>query len=258
LNYFSFLTFFIFIPILILLGLNVIQFFRNKDRSPILISYKKRIAILLCLTIIAVLWTTPIDNWWVANGIWYYNPQLVCGVVIGWVPIEEYTFFVLQTLMVGLFVLWGNSYYKYSEIVKSPQKNIRVISVISAFVIWIISILIFLSGFVKGTYFSLIIIWSFPPVILQLAFGADILWQRKKMLILSILIPTLYLSLADAFAINIGIWTVELNTSLGILIGNILPVEEMLFFLMTNILIVFAIMLGIERESYTRIKAILS
>ncbi len=240
------------------MGLNVIQFFRNKDRSSILISYKKRIAILSCLIIIAVLWTTPMDNWWVANGIWYYNPQLICGMVIGWVPIEEYTFFVLQTLMGGLFVLWGNSYYRYSEIVKSPQKNLRVISVISAFVIWIISILILLSGFVKGTYFALIIIWSFPPVILQLAFGADILWQRKKLLLLSILTPTLYLSWADAFAISIGIWTVELNTSLGVLIGKVLPVEEILFFLMTNILIVFAITLGIERESHTRIKKILS
>jgi len=240
------------------MGLNIIQFYKNKDRSSILISYKKRIAVLLCLTIIAVLWTSPMDNWWVANGIWYYDPQLVCGVVIGWVPIEEYTFFVLQMLLVGLFVLWGNSNYRLTEMIRSPLKNIRVISVISAFVIWIISILILLSGFIKGTYFSLIIIWSLPPVILQLAFGADILWQRKKFLIFSILTPTIYLSWADALAISIGIWTVELNTSLGVLIGNVLPIEEIFFFLMTNVLIVFAITLSIQEESYTRIKEMLS
>jgi lycopene cyclase domain-containing protein len=198
------------------------------------------------------------DNWWVANGIWYYDSQLVCGVVIGWVPIEEYTFFVLQTLMVGLFVLWGNSYFKHSEIIESPHKNIRVVSIIFVLLIWIISILILLSGFVKGIYFSLIIIWSFPPVILQLAFGADILWQRKKVVSFLIFISTLYLSWADALAISIGIWTVELNTSFGFLIGDILPVEEILFFLMTNVLIVFAITLGIERKSYSRIKEILS
>jgi lycopene cyclase domain-containing protein len=198
------------------------------------------------------------DNWWVANGIWYYDPQLICGVVIGWVPIEEYTFFVLQTLMVGLFVLWGNSYFKHSEIVEWPHKKIRVISIIFVLLIWIISILILISGFAKGIYFSLIIIWSFPPVILQLAFGVDILWQRKKVVLFSIFISTLYLSWADALAISIGIWTVELNTSLGILIGDILPVEEILFFLMTDMLIVFAITLGIERKSYSRIKEILS
>jgi lycopene cyclase domain-containing protein len=104
----------------------------------------------------------------------------------------------------------------------------------------------------------LIIIWSFPPVILQLAFGADILWQRKKVVSFLIFISTLYLSWADALAISIGIWTVELNTSFGFLIGDILPVEEILFFLMTNVLIVFAITLGIERKSYSRIKEILS
>lgn len=34
--------------------------------------------------------------------MWYYNPQLVTGIVLGYVTIKEYTFFVLETLFAGL------------------------------------------------------------------------------------------------------------------------------------------------------------
>ena len=51
---------------------------------------------------VAVLYTTPWDNYLVATGVWWYDPHLVAGLVLGWVPIEEYTFFILQTLAMGL------------------------------------------------------------------------------------------------------------------------------------------------------------
>jgi lycopene cyclase domain-containing protein len=58
------------------------------------------------LGIVAVVYTTPWDNYLVASGVWYYNPALVLRIVIGYVPIEEYTFFVLQTVLTALFALW--------------------------------------------------------------------------------------------------------------------------------------------------------
>ena len=53
--------------------------------------------------LLALIYTTPWDNYLVATGVWYYNPQLVTGIVFGYVPIEEYTFFVLETLFAGLW-----------------------------------------------------------------------------------------------------------------------------------------------------------
>jgi lycopene cyclase domain-containing protein len=49
------------------------------------------------LPILAVVWTTPWDNYLVASGVWRYNPQKVWNVILGHVPLEEYLFFVLQT-----------------------------------------------------------------------------------------------------------------------------------------------------------------
>ncbi|HVO42970.1 MAG TPA: lycopene cyclase domain-containing protein [Aggregatilineales bacterium] len=61
---------------------------------------------LVVIALVAVIYTTPWDNYLVAANVWYYNPDLVLKIVIGYVPSEEYTFFVLQTFLTGLFTLW--------------------------------------------------------------------------------------------------------------------------------------------------------
>jgi putative membrane protein len=58
------------------------------------------------LVVVAVAYTTPWDNYLVATRVWYYDPRLVLNVILGYVPVEEYLFFILQTLIVGLFAVW--------------------------------------------------------------------------------------------------------------------------------------------------------
>jgi len=56
---------------------------------------------LILLPVLAVIWTTPWDNYLVASGVWRYDPTKVWNAVLGYVPLEEYLFFVLQSLGVG-------------------------------------------------------------------------------------------------------------------------------------------------------------
>lgn len=65
----------------------------------------RHVGLLAILATIAVVYTTPWDNYLVATGVWYYDPKLVMGITLGYVPIEEYTFFILQTFMSGMFAL---------------------------------------------------------------------------------------------------------------------------------------------------------
>src|SRR5512139_3489673 len=101
-TYFSFLLRFLVIPILIFLAITYWDSKANKQshgfRNGRLVWMAIGIHILL-----AVIYTTPWDNYLVATGVWYYNPELVTGLVIGYVPIEEYTFFVLETILSGLW-----------------------------------------------------------------------------------------------------------------------------------------------------------
>ena len=50
--------------------------------------------------------TTPWDNAAVAWGLWDFDPARIAGVRIGWLPVEEYLFFGLQTLLTGTWVLY--------------------------------------------------------------------------------------------------------------------------------------------------------
>jgi len=97
-TYFGFLLRFLVIPILLLLFIT----WREKEQpTP---SFVKRLVWsgIFIHVFLAVAYTTPWDNYLVATGVWYYNPELVTGIVLGYVPLEEYTFFVLETILAGL------------------------------------------------------------------------------------------------------------------------------------------------------------
>jgi hypothetical protein len=46
--------------------------------------------------LVAVIYTTPWDNDLAASGVWTYDPRLVRGWLLGWVPFGENTFFVIH------------------------------------------------------------------------------------------------------------------------------------------------------------------
>lgn len=48
----------------------------------------------------------PWANYLVAARIWTHEPAMTLGIVVGYLPLEEYARFVLQGALVGLFALW--------------------------------------------------------------------------------------------------------------------------------------------------------
>ena len=123
-------------------------------------------------------------------------------------------------------------------------------------VVWLIAVLTLASGFAPGTYMALVLVWALPPIALQLLFGADILWRYRRIVLLSIIPLTLYLSAADSLAIGWSTWTIDPEQSFDILLGGVLPIEEFVFFLITNTLLTFGIVLVWAEESHERLAAI--
>jgi lycopene beta-cyclase len=94
------------------------------------------------------------------------------------------------------------------------------------------------------TYLFLILIWSMPLIVLQWLIGGDLLLRRWKVLIPGVLAPTVYLMLAESVALRAETWTINPTQSLNIFIPVIqVPVEEVVFLLATNTLIVQGIIL---------------
>jgi lycopene cyclase domain-containing protein len=207
------------------------------------------------LMAVALVYTTPWDNYLVANRIWWYHPKLVTGITIGWVPIEEYTFFLLQPLMSGLWFLFISRSVPDSEHVES-RPHLRLMSVIGCAALWLVAVILLSVGWKPATYLALMLAWGLPPVMLQMGTGADILWTHWRKLLLTILPTTLYLTAADSLAINGGTWTINPMRSLGVMIGGVLPLEELLFFLLTNTLITFAMTLLSEASMRGRARMV--
>ena len=254
-TYAQFLLIFLGIPLL-LLGQLTWRDARRGRTLPASLQSWPAMPVVAAHLMVAVLYTTPWDNYLVATGVWWYDAKLVAGIVLGWVPLEEYIFFVLQTLTTSLWVLWLARRLTQApspEAVAPRQAiHIRRIAASSVAVLWLMAVVSLAVAWRPATYLALILAWALPPVLFQLAFGGDILWRHRRPAVWAIATATLYLSLADSLAISGGIWTIAPEQSTGLFLGA-LPLEEFLFFLLTNTLVVFGVILVLAQESRDRI-----
>lgn len=257
-TYFGFLALFLLPPLLIFFLLYLWDQ-RNSNDLPRALQSVPPLAALCVLVVVAVIYTTPWDNYLVATNVWWYDPALVTGIVIGWVPIEEYTFFVLQTLMTGLWTLFlvrrlgrvGGASSDDSLSAGSGWPS-RITSLVIGGLLFVGSMWLLVGGWKPGTYLGLELSWALLPLLLQLGVGADILWRYRRLVFWCLIPPTVYLCIGDAIAIGSGTWTIDPQQSTGLLIGN-LPIEEIIFFLLTNMLVVFGLILALAQPSINRL-----
>ena len=92
----------------------------------------------------------------------------------------------------------------------------------------------------ETTYLSLILIWSCPVLLMLWSFAYQLLlglpWTKTW---LPVWLPTLYLWIVDTLALQRGTWAIASGTKLGLCLWPHLEIEEALFFLITNTLVVF-------------------
>ena len=225
-TYLGFHAIFILPPLLALLALH-----RRRGLKRI---HRRAGLYLVGLAAIALVYTTPWDNYLVWRGVWSYGEDRVIGA-IGYVPVEEYLFFLLQPLLAGLWL--------YRLLPAKPRPA-------SAGVRWIGGAVyaaaaaagVFLLQSDAGTYLGLILAWAAPVLAMQWGWAGREIWARRRAWAIGVAVPTLYLWVADAVAIGSGIWTITPRFTLGPAVGP-LPLEEAVFFLVTNLLVVQGLLL---------------
>jgi lycopene beta-cyclase len=192
------------------------------------------------LAVIAFVYTTPWDNYLVWRGVWGYGEQRVIGV-IGFVPIEEYLFFLLQPLLTGLwlYLVLGRRRAAAPRAVPRPTA-VRAGGAVAYLSLALAGAALLTTT--PGTYMGLILAWAAPVLAGQWAYAGHRIAAHGRTAILGIAIPTLYLWVADAVAIRLGIWEISPVYTVGLRPFG-LPVEEALFFLVTNVLVVQGLIL---------------
>lgn len=91
----------------------------------------------------------------------------------------------------------------------------------------------------EGTYIKLIVTWVAPIFFMLWTFNYQLLLSLpKSKTLIPIVIPTFFLWVVDTLALQRGTWSIESGTKLGIHVWPHLEIEEALFFLVTNSMIV--------------------
>jgi len=190
------------------------------------------------IALLALVYTTPWDNYLIWRDVWHYGSDRVMGT-IGYVPIEEYLFFILQPLLTGFWFYW---LFPRTQEPVEPEEGVKVRILGTG--LWIV---LSLAGALmlqedSTVYLGLILVWAGPILALQWLVGGQLLWAAKFAWLMGTLIPTVYLWIADRIAIALEIWTISETYSTGVkLLG--LPIEEATFFLVTNLLVVQGLLL---------------
>ena len=97
--------------------------------------------------------------------------------------------------------------------------------------------------------------WALPIILLQVWFGWPTLRRQWRLYLAGVIIPWLWLSISDRLAIGAGVWAISPARSVPVLIFG-LPLEELLFFLITNLLIVQGLLLLGSKQSWQRLIAL--
>jgi lycopene cyclase domain-containing protein len=203
---------------------------------------RRAIPALIGVPFLALAYTTVWDSYLIRRGVWWYGPERVIGSLWG-VPFEEYLFFLLQPLLTGL--VFYRFAYRLLELDPVPvlERSRRGIRWVGAIIggLWVVTGGRLLSTD-PGTYMGLILVWAGPVLALMWAYRGEWIWRFKSAAIPGIVIPTVYLWVADRTAIDQGVWEISERYTLGLApLG--LPVEEATFFLLTNMLVVFGLIL---------------
>ncbi|KAI9190065.1 hypothetical protein H9P43_001498 [Blastocladiella emersonii ATCC 22665] len=244
------------------------------------------------LATVAFAYTTPWDNWIIAQGAWGYCPTCVVATV-GYVPVEEYMFFVIQAVSAGilatlvflsgpspLHVLARVTFAARGRVLPEPSgrgcehasllahvasdrpilsskgqiaapatsDNVaarswtRILGVAFLSMVLAVAATQWLAIGARTFYLGAILVWAVPVLIMLWWIAGPFIWAQRRRAAVAIAIPTLYLCAVDWYALGAGAWSIMPATTVGIHFFGHLPLEEALFFFVTNVLLVFGLL----------------
>ncbi|WP_123535554.1 lycopene cyclase domain-containing protein [Halosimplex salinum] len=191
---------------------------------------------LAVVTALAVLYTLPWDRLLIDVGVWRYGADTVAGRLWG-VPYEEIAFFVLQP---ALTTLW--TVHVVGPVLEGVTQTWRdrAAGAVAGLAVGLLGLALLTTR--STTYLGAILAWAGPVLGLQWAVGWRYLWRARARVAVAVLVPSAYLWVVDRLAIEAGVWIISETYTTGLAVAG-LPVEEMTFFVVTNLFVVQGVVL---------------
>lgn len=194
---------------------------------------------LVSLTGLAIVYTTLWSSFMVYHKAWWYCKRAVINTHAH-VPIEEYLFFILQTIFTTLWTILCTRWTFHSLFLKRTSQfqvirfGVIVVLALLMYVGWINAI-----PATKTFYMGSILCWNSLIFIILWYLSGPYVCKRWKVTLISNIVPSIYLCYVDVIIQRAHILSINEATSLGICPIESLPLEKIAFILSTNILIVF-------------------
>jgi lycopene cyclase domain-containing protein len=223
----------------LLFNLPVLLLFSLWPGQPIL-QGPQLIAALVVLAIVMV-FTSPWDNYAVARGIWGF-PRDKYSFRIKHLPVEEYLFFIIQSVEVMLLVnlLVAAGFGSPSWFQPDPASPSVGVPMTLFFIAWIV-LGITARGWLKRNprfrYTWHLFYWFGPVIIAQWILAWPILVPRLSMIVIPTLALGTWLSFADRIAIGRGLWHFDEKQITGWKLHGVMPWEEIAFFYGTSLVV---------------------
>ncbi|GAA5993431.1 hypothetical protein JCM11641_007156 [Rhodosporidiobolus odoratus] len=187
--------------------------------------------------------TIPWDSYLIRHRIWSYPESSVVGPTLFSIPYEELFFFVVQTYITAtVYAVFSRPVVHPVLLPRTADEGRATRWTGTAFFLAILALSVAkLKEGGEGTYLALIVGWVAPFLaLLWFISSTHITFMPRYAVLLPILLPTFYLWECDARALQRGTWVIEQGTKLGLSYRG-LELEEAVFFLLTNVMIVFGL-----------------
>ena len=199
-----------------------------------------------------MIFTTPWDNLAAKWGIWGF-PREKFSLRIGYLPVEEYAFFVLQSANVmlalrAIFVFLPD--WQLGQ--ETAVGRWTLICLAASVVPWAV-VAIQLRWLRRKcgpcVNYAVHLAWFLPVVYAQWVLAPPLFWGHAGLLALITVAFGVYYTLADLVAVRAGTWFFDEKQITGVKLGGVLPWEEIAFFFLTSLLVAQSYLLLLPEDS---------
>jgi lycopene cyclase domain-containing protein len=195
----------------------------------------------LGLVLLAVMiFTTPWDNLAAKWGIWGF-PREKYSLRIGYLPVEEYAFFLLQSANVMLALRALFHFFPDWQMGQETEISRWTLVCLAASVIPWVFVAFQLYWLRKKAgrrvNYAIHLAWFLPVIYVQWIIAPPLFIGHAALLALVTTAFGVYYTLADLVAVRAGTWFFDEKQITGVKLGGVLPWEEIAFFFLTSLLV---------------------
>jgi lycopene cyclase domain-containing protein len=187
-----------------------------------------------------MVFTTPWDNLAVKWGIWGF-PRGKYSLRLGYLPVEEYAFFLLQSanVMLALRALF-RFFPGWLTGIETGLDHLTLLLLAASVLPWLLVVaqarwLRRRAG--SRLNYALHLAWFLPVIYAQWVLAPSLFLAHAGLLALVTGAFGLYYTLADLVAVRGGTWFFDENQITGLKLAGLLPWEEIAFFFLTSLLV---------------------